>query len=83
MKTKTLTINENGLAQIRQFLKTHHKRGDIFDLVMLGAWASDAEFQLIEGNGATIEIRQWDSISGHTETFTVSPVGINAMDSVI
>ena len=44
---------------------------------MLRAWAADAEFQLAEGNSATIEIKSWDTLSGHTETFAVSDAGID------
>jgi hypothetical protein len=44
---------------------------------MLSAWADAAEFQLVEGNSATIEIRSWDTVSGHTEEFTVSDAGID------
>ena len=69
-------VNAAGLAEIHAFLAEHHKLGgDHFTPEMLRAWADDAEFQLAEGNGASIEIRSWDSASGHTETFTVSDAG--------
>jgi hypothetical protein len=63
-------LNENGLAQIKEFLAEHHKKGgEHFTREMLCAWAADAEFQLGEGNPASIEIRSFDSVSGHTEEF--------------
>jgi hypothetical protein len=45
---------------------------------MLRAWAADAEFQLAEGNDSFIEIWSFDTISGHTETFSISDAGIDA-----
>ena len=72
------TINATGLAEIQAFLAAYHKKGgDHFTKDMLRAWADDAEFQLSEGNGADIEIKSWDAVSGHTETFTVSDAGID------
>lgn len=79
MKALNYTVNDNGLNQIHQFLAEHHKKGgDHFDKSMLLAWAADAEFQLAEGNPASIDIRSWDSVSGHTETFTISDEGLDA-----
>lgn len=70
-------VNAVGLAEIHAFLAEHHKLGgDHFTAEMLLAWAADAEFQLAEGNGASIEIRSWDSVTGHTVTFTVSDAGV-------
>jgi len=71
------TINQNGIAEIKGFLSTAHKPQH-FDESMLQAWASAAEFQLGEGNGASIEICSFFSKSGRTETFTVSAAGIDA-----
>lgn len=79
MKALIYTVNDNGLNQIHQFLAEHHKKGgDHFDNDMLRAWAADAEFQLTEGNPASIELRSWDAVSGHTETFTISNEGMDA-----
>lgn len=79
MKYINYTVNENGLTQIHQFLAEHHKKGgDHLDRSMLIAWAADAEFQLGEGNLASIELKSWDSLSGHTETFTISAEGLDA-----
>jgi hypothetical protein len=78
MKYTNYTVNENGLNQIHQFLAEHHKKGgDHFDRSMLRAWAADAEFQLAEGNPASIELRSFDAVSGHTETFTISEEGLD------
>lgn len=78
MKARIYTVNDNGLNQIHQFLAEHHKKGgDHFDKDMLRSWAADAEFQLSEGNPARIEIRSFDSVSGHTEEFTISDEGLD------
>lgn len=71
------TINAAGLAEIAAFLAAHHKKGgEHFTPAMLRAWADDAEFQLAEGNSASIEIKSWDAVSGHAETYTVSDAGL-------
>lgn len=73
------TINRTGLAEIHDFLGRTHKAGrDHFTLAMLSAWAQDAEFQLAEGNSATIEIPAHNSITGRPETYTISSAGIDA-----
>ena len=78
MKTRIYTVNDNGMTQIHQFLAEHHKNGgDHFDRDMVRAWAADAEFQLSEGNPASIEIPARDAVSGHAETFTISAEGLD------
>lgn len=78
MKAKQYSVNEKGLSEIREFLADNHKKGgDHFTPEMLRAWAADAEFQLGEGNPAMIEIRAWDTVSGRTETFTISDAGLD------
>lgn len=73
------TVNAAGLAEIGEFLASKHKLGgDHFTRDMLQAWAADAEFQLAEGNSATIEIKSWDALSGHTETYTITGAGLDA-----
>jgi hypothetical protein len=73
------TVNEQGLNEIKEFLaENHEKGGDHFTRSMLLAWAADAEFQLSEGNPATIEIAPWDSIHGRTQEFTISDAGLDA-----
>ena len=71
------TVNEAGLNEIKKFLAAHHKKGGDFTREMLQAWASDAEFSFTEGNGATIEIRSWDSANNRTKTYTISPEGLD------
>ncbi len=78
MKTQRYTVNSTGMQEIRQFLADKHKLGgDHFDESMIRAWAADAEFQLGEGNPASIEIRSFDSISGHTENYTITDAGLD------
>jgi hypothetical protein len=73
------SVNAQGKKEIREFLASHHKLGgDHFTDSMIAAWAADAEFQLTEGNPAMIEIRSFDAVSGHTETFTISDAGMDA-----
>ena len=73
------TVNAAGLAEIQEFLADNHKLGgDHFTADMLRAWAADAEFQLAEGNSPTIEIKSRDTLSGHTETYTISDAGLDA-----
>ena len=75
----TCAVNSAGLAEIQEFLAENHKHGGAhFTADMLGAWAADAEFQLAEGNSPTIEISSRDSVSGHTETYTISDAGLEA-----
>ena len=79
MKAITYTVNEQGLREIKEFLAENHKKGgDHFDRDMLLAWAADAEFQLAEGNGATIEIKSADSIYGRPQVFTISAAGLDS-----
>lgn len=78
MQAAIRTINASGIREIADFLAAHHKLGgDHFTADMLRAWAADAEFQLAEGNTPTIEIKSWDAVSGHAETFTVSDAGVS------
>lgn len=78
MKAKQYIVNEKGLAEIQAFLAGKHKLGgDHFDRSMLQAWAQDAEFQLGEGNPASVEIRSFDAVSGHTEEYTISTEGLD------
>jgi len=73
-----VAINAAGLAEIAAFLGRCHRLGrEHFTPAMLRAWAADAEFQLSEGNAPTIELRSWDALSGHAETFTVSAAGLS------
>jgi len=72
------TINEKGKQEIREFLAANHKLGgDHFTDSMIDAWVAEAEFQLREGNPPIIEIKSWDSVSGHTMEYTVSDEGVS------
>lgn len=79
MQVINYTVNASGLNEIKEFLAANHKNGGgHFNTDMLRAWAADAEFQLAEGNPATIEIKSWDSIHGRTQEFTISDAGLDA-----
>ena len=74
------SINAHGLNEIHAFLAANHKRGgDHFTPSMLRAWASEAEFQLGEGNPPTIELKSYDSIHGYAQEFTVSDAGVDSV----
>jgi len=75
------TINQTGIREIESFLlkTTHNPHGLSED--MLQACASAAEFQLGEGNGASIEVYSFFSKSGRTETYTISDAGIDCHKS--
>lgn len=69
---KYQTVNEKGLAEISRILSERHKLGgDHFGPAEIAAWAEDVEFQLGEGNGPSFEIKSADTVSGHTEEFTL------------
>lgn len=71
-------VNAIGLQEIKTFLAANHKKGgDHFTRDMLQAWAADAEFQLSEGNPATIEIKSWDSIHGCAQEYRISDAGLD------
>ena len=79
MKCTIYSINEIGLNEIKEFLAANHKKGgDHFSQEMLLAWAADAEFQLREGNPASIEIRSFDCVHGRTVDYTISTDGLNS-----
>lgn len=70
------TINANGLAQIKVWLQSQSK-GDGWSDENTAAWAEDAEQAMANGNPPIIELKSWQTISGATETFTVSPDGVD------
>lgn len=77
MLIKNQTVNATGMAEIKSFLAANHKKGENFSDAMIAAWANDAEFQLSEGNPASIEIKSWDCIHGFTLEYTISDQGID------
>ena len=79
VQVTTYTVNEQGLNEIKEFLAANHKKGgDHFNREMLEAWAQEAEFQLGEGNPASIEIKAYESIHGRTQEYTISNAGLDA-----
>ncbi len=71
------TINAQGLAEIRAILAANHRLGgDHFTDSMIQAWGNEAQFQLDEGNDASIEIRGWDHVNGHTQEFRLSDAAV-------
>ena len=79
MKFTKKTVNAQGLQEIKTFLADNHKKGDEhFNKEILKAWASDAEFQLAEGNPPTIEIKAYDSVHGCTQEYTISDQGLDS-----
>jgi len=80
---KTYTINETGLNEIKTFLTNNHRLGgNHFSNDMIHAWAEEAEFQLNEGNDASIEIIARDCIHGRTVTYTISDAGLDSEEVV-
>lgn len=76
---KYFVINQNGRSQIRNFLQDNMK--DFTDSYIcedaLDYWCQQAEFQLSEGNGATIELKPWEAWKGYTIEFSISGEGID------
>lgn len=78
MKVTAYTVNERGLNEIKEFLAANHKKGgDHFTRDMLQSWGADVEFQLSEGNEATIEIRAHNCIHGYTMEYRISDAGLD------
>ena len=69
-------INPAGLEHIRAWLADRMINGGNLGAAEIAAWARDAEYQVSEGNPPSIELRASQSVSGHTETFTVPADGI-------
>lgn len=76
------TVNANGYAQIAEFLRKNHKKGEQIadNSDMLAGWVAEAEFQLGEGNPASIEIRSFDSVHGYTQNFDISEEGLDSKE---
>ena len=75
------TVNNVGLAEIREFLAANHRLGgDHFTPDMLRAWAADAEFQMSEGNPPRIEIRAADCVHGWTTEYDISDAGLDSRE---
>lgn len=80
---KTYTVNENGLKQIHDHLIARHKLGgdDHFTRDMLLAWAEDVERNMNDDGRGELEIRAWDSVSGHTELCRITEDGFDAAEA--
>jgi hypothetical protein len=77
------TINQIGLNEIAEFLKSNHTTFAELEPAAseLSAWASDAEFQLGEGNPASIEIPARNSVTGAPIEFTITDAGIDVEEA--
>lgn len=75
-------VNTNGIAQIAEFLKKFHKNGEMLSEVesSLNAYASDVEFSLGEGNGASFEIKGSSSTSGCPVVCTLTEQGLYSIE---
>jgi len=75
------TVNEHGRMEIVEFLQENHKalinRHIGHNDPMIFAWASDAEFQMQEGNPPSIEIPGYQSVKGYCLEFTISEKGVS------
>ena len=79
MQATIKTVNATGLREIHAFLADNDRKGgEHFNADMLRAWAAEAEFSLMNGNDASIELRAWDSVYGRTQTFTISDAGLDS-----
>ena len=78
------TVNAVGLREIAEFLGENQtdavnsgEGASYWTDEMLRAWAKDAEFQLAEGNAATIEISGHNSVTGNPICYTISDAGLD------
>lgn len=74
-----VTINPEGMKQIRAFLAERHSLGASLTEANIEAWAREAENHALEGNGVYIELPSRDALSGHTETLDISPNGYDTI----
>ncbi len=82
MQATRRTVNQKGLQEIQEFLRKtlagYENR--TFSTDELLAWAYEAEFQLREGNPASIEIKHYSSEGGYTRQFTISDEGLDSFE---
>lgn len=73
------TINQLGMQELTEFIRNHHKDGEILcnSPSSLNAWASEAEENLDNGSDPSIEMKWYETKSGHTEIFTISSDGFD------
>lgn len=73
-------LNENGEAQVRDFILAHRKNIDYLMHSERLAYSNDVDFQLAEGNPPTVEIPALYSRSGVPVTYTVTAEGVDTLD---
>ena len=78
MQITIQTINAAGLKEIAEFLRESSTISNP-GADQIAAFARDAEFQLAEGNGASIELAARQSLTNRPVTFTVSDAGIDTL----
>lgn len=71
-------ITPAGLAEISSILRQNHQSflNEAPTAEQLSAWAADAEFQLGEGNRASIEIKAHNHVSGYAQDFNLSAAAV-------
>ena len=75
------TVGEKGIQEIKEFLDMYHVKGpDYFTPDMLIAWANEAEFQLGEGNPASIELKARECNLGRTLEYYITDEGLDYED---
>lgn len=77
----TYQLNDAGMQQLRQFLANNLKLRPEVELdEVLGAWAQEAEQSLNAGNPAIVELKNWESLDGHTQTFEITDAGVDTFE---
>lgn len=74
----TKVVNATGLAEIKSFLRRRHFVQD-WEKNYLRALAERAERQMARGSPPVIELKAWESLSGHVEEFQISDAGITTI----
>lgn len=87
MNASTYSVNQTGLREIAEFLGENFRQAvesgegpAYFTASMLGAWASDVETSIEEGNGAQFEISAAHSVTGKPVIGRVSDAGLDARE---
>lgn len=74
----SVSINENGLAEIQGFLATYHREGaDNLTLSQLEDWAYAATLAHEETGVASIEIKAWDCVLGVSKELILDERGLD------
>lgn len=77
----SVTINEQGLDEIKRFLATYHRLGaDNLTLAQMEDWAYEAA-QAYEATGeAAIELKAWDCVLGCPKELVLNEAGLDFED---